>query len=335
MAIIRIQGLNKTFQVKKKQDGLLASMKSVIKPTYEEKIAVNDIDFTVEQGELLAFLGPNGAGKSSTIKMLTGILHPSSGSAEVLGYSPWRQRKKLSFHIGSVFGQKSQLWYHLPPSDTFELMSRIYEIRRSDYLERRDYLMKSFELEPYFHTPVRKLSLGERMRCEIAAALMHRPKVVFLDEPTIGLDTVVKLRIRELIREMNREEGTTIFLTSHDAGDVEQLCERAIVINHGKIILDDKVAKLKKELLTHKTIRLLLAEESPAFAINGANIVAKNGLQYTLSVDTALFPIESVLEQLIHQCRIHDVTIEDPPMEEIITHIYAQKNTSAGLEANE
>jgi ABC-2 type transport system ATP-binding protein len=328
MPTIRIESLNKTFQVKKKQAGLGASFKGLIKPVYEEKLAVNDINFTVEQGELLAFLGPNGAGKSTTIKMLTGILHPSSGSAEVLGYSPWNQRKKLSFHIGSVFGQKSQLWYHLPPSDTFELMSRIYEIRRSDYLERRDYLVRSFELEPYFQIPVRKMSLGERMRCEIAVALLHRPKVVFLDEPTIGLDVVVKLKIRELIREMNREEGTTIFLTSHDAGDVEQLCERAIVINHGKIILDDKVTKLKKDLLTHKKIRLLLAEEPPSFAIEGATLISRDGLQYTLSVDTSLVPIESVLEQLIHQCRIHDVTIEDPPMEEIITHIYDQKNSS-------
>ncbi|CAK4858131.1 unnamed protein product [Aphanomyces euteiches] len=166
------------------------------------------------------------------------------------------------------------------------------------------------------------------MRCEIAVALLHRPKVVFLDEPTIGLDVVVKLRIRELIREMNREEGTTIFLTSHDAGDVEQLCERAIVINHGKIILDDKVTKLKKELLTHKKIRLLLAEEPSSFTIEGATLLARDGLQYTLSVDTSLVAIESVLEQLIHQCRIHDVTIEDPPMEEIITHIYDQKISS-------
>lgn len=272
---------------------------------------------------MLAFLGPNGAGKSTTIKMLTGILHPSSGSAKVLGLSPWKERKQLSFSIGSVFGQKSQLWYHLPPADTFELMSRIYELRRSDYISRRDELVRRFELESYFNIPVRKMSLGERMRCEIAVSLLHRPKVIFLDEPTIGLDVVVKLKIRELIREMNREEGTTIFLTSHDAGDVEQLCDRAIVINHGQIILDDKVAHLKREILTHKTIRLLLAEEPADAAIDGARIVAKDGLQITLSVNTLQTSIESVLAQLIHHYRIHDVTIEDPPMEEIITYIYA------------
>lgn len=205
---IRVEGLSKSFAVKQKASGLLGSMQSLFKPRYTEKAAVHRIDLTVEQGETLAFLGPNGAGKSTTIKMLTGILHPSGGQAHVLGLCPWTQRSRLAYHIGSVFGQKSQLWYHLPPIDSFELMSRIYELKRSDYFSRRDDLVRRFELEPYLHTPVRKLSLGERMRCEIAAAMLHRPKIVFLDEPTIGLDVIVKHKIRELILEMNREEGT-------------------------------------------------------------------------------------------------------------------------------
>jgi ABC-2 type transport system ATP-binding protein len=211
MAAIVVQQLCKSFQLKRKREGLLGSLQSLWKPDYVRKKAVKPIDFNVEQGEMLAFLGPNGVGKSTTIKMLTGILHPTSGSAYVLGFCPWKQRKELAFRVGSVFGQKSQLWYHLPPSDTFELMSRIYELKRGDYSERRNDLVRRFELEPYMNTPVRKLSLGERMRCEIACALLHRPGLIFMDEPTIGLDVVIKQKIRELIRELNREEGTTLF----------------------------------------------------------------------------------------------------------------------------
>ncbi|SDE29320.1 ABC-2 type transport system ATP-binding protein [Paenibacillus sp. UNCCL117] len=333
MTAIRIERLNKTFEVKKKQPGLAGSLRSLWKPVYEQKQAVSGISFSVQQGEMLAFLGPNGAGKSTTIKMLTGILHPTSGQAEVLGCNPWKERNKLAYRIGSVFGQKSQLWYHLPPADTFELMRHMYELPRGDYLARKEELVRRFELEPYWNTPVRKLSLGERMRCEIAVSLLHRPRIVFLDEPTIGLDVVVKLNIRELIRDMNREEGMTVFLTSHDAGDVEQLCERAIVVNHGRMILDDKVASMKRELLTYKTIRLIMADEHGLAAVNipGAEVKAHEGVKVTLSVNTSRIPIEAVLARLVGQVRIRDVTIEDPPMEEVITHIYAQ----AGADASE
>lgn len=321
---IEIEGLSKTFLMKKKQPGLLGSLQSLIKPNYSPSLAVDHIDFSVEQGEMLAFLGPNGAGKSTTIKMLTGILHPTEGRAEVLGLCPWERREKLAFRIGSVFGQKSQLWYHLPPIDTFELMSRIYELNRHDYMERRDVLVERFDLGPYLHTPVRKLSLGERMRCEIAASLLHRPQVVFLDEPTIGLDVVVKQRIRELILEMNREEGTTVLLTSHDAGDIEKLCKRAIVINHGKIILDDTVARMKRDYLTLKTIRLILAEPCPFLDLQGVQVIESTELTLTLSADTASTSIETLLSRILQQCRIEDVTIEDPSMEDIITKIYAE-----------
>jgi len=331
MAAIQIERLNKTFEVKKKQPGLAGSLRSLWKPSYEQKQAVSGISFSVQQGEMLAFLGPNGAGKSTTIKMLTGILHPTSGHAEVLGCNPWKERSKLAYRIGSVFGQKSQLWYHLPPADTFELMRHMYELPRGDYLARKEELVRRFELEPYWNVPVRKLSLGERMRCEIAVSLLHRPRIVFLDEPTIGLDVVVKLSIRELIRDMNREEGMTVFLTSHDAGDVEQLCERAIVVNHGRMILDDKVASMKRELLTYKTIRLIMADEHglAAVSIPGAEVKAQEGVKVTLSVNTSRTSIEAVLARLVEQVRIQDVTIEDPPMEEIITHIYAQAGADA------
>lgn len=326
MNAIRVEGLTKSFAVKRKEHGLSGSIRSLFKPHYTEKIAVRGIDLTVEQGEMLAFLGPNGAGKSTTIKMLTGILHPSGGAAQVLGFCPWKERSRLAYHIGSVFGQKSQLWYHLPPIDSFELMSRIYELKRSDYYSRRDDLVKRFELEPYLHTPVRKLSLGERMRCEIAAAMLHRPKIIFLDEPTIGLDVIVKQKIRELILEMNREEGTTIFLTSHDAGDVEQLCKRAIVINHGEVILDDGVERMKRELLTMKTIQLQLLEPGASFSYPGVTVLHQEGLTLKLSVETTAISIEHVLAHIVSEYRVIDVTIEDPPMDQIISHIYARES---------
>ncbi|MBL0389294.1 ATP-binding cassette domain-containing protein [Tumebacillus sp. ITR2] len=322
MSSVRVQGLTKSFTVKHKQAGLGGSLRGLFRPQVEEKVAVQPLHFTIEQGEVLAFLGPNGAGKSTTIKMLTGILHPTAGSAEVLGFNPWSERQKLAFHVGSVFGQKSQLWYHLPPIDTFELMARIYEIPRGEFLKRRDELVERFELGPYLNTTVRKLSLGERMRCEIAAALLHRPQIVFLDEPTIGLDVVVKQKIRDLIREMNREEGTTLFLTSHDAGDVEQLCRRVIVINHGQVILDDSVSNMKREFLTHKTIHLKLAELPQPIQLPGVTVVKQKGTGMKLSVNTAQTSIETVLSFIVTNYRLEDVTIEDPSMEEIITHIY-------------
>ncbi|TDF97520.1 ABC transporter ATP-binding protein [Paenibacillus piri] len=335
MNAIRVEGLSKTFAVKQKASGLMGSVQSLLKPRFSEKAAVRRIDLTVEQGETLAFLGPNGAGKSTTIKMLTGILHPSGGAAEVLGLCPWKERRRLAYHIGSVFGQKSQLWYHLPPLDSFELMSRIYELKRADYFSRRDDLIRRFELEPYLHTPVRKLSLGERMRCEIAAAMLHRPKIVFLDEPTIGLDVIVKQKIRELIREMNSEEGTTVFLTSHDAGDIEQLCKRAVVINHGQVILDEGVERMKRELLTEKTIRLQLQEPGPPFRFPGVEVLRQEGGAMELSVETVTAGIEQVLAHIVSHYRVVDVTIEDPPMEQIITHIYAKDSAVRREEARQ
>lgn len=322
MYAIGVKGLTKRFEQKKKKQGLANSIRSLFKPEFTEKTAVYPIDFEVEEGEFLAFLGPNGAGKSTTIKMLTGILHPTAGDARVLGLCPWRDRKRLAYQIGSVFGQKSKLWYHLPPSDTFELMRRIYELEDDAYRSRRGELIERFDLKPYMDIPVRKLSLGERMRCEIAAALLHRPKIVFLDEPTIGLDVIVKQKIRELLREMNESENITIFLTSHDSGDIERLCRRAIVINHGQIILDDKVSDLKRLYLTHKTISLLLQEEPEPILLPGVQELSREGTRLKLSVDTQQTPIEAVLALLVSRYRLDDVTIEDPPMEEVITHIY-------------
>jgi len=245
MNIIEVKNLNKRFTVKQKEKGIKGSIKSIIKPKYKKIKAVNNISFTVEKGEMLAFIGPNGAGKSTTIKMLTGILYPTSGEIMVNGINPAKQRKKLAYKIGTVFGQKEQLWTHLTPYDNFKFFGAIYDIPNDEIEDRIEELSNTFELQEFINTPVRNLALGQRIRCEMVAALIHKPEILFLDEPTIGLDPVVKKNIRNLIKKMNKELGTTIFLTSHDVGDIEKLCKRVIIINKGKIIMDDTMQNLK------------------------------------------------------------------------------------------
>ena len=239
--------MNKRFTVKQKEKGIKVSIKSIIKPKYKKIKAVNNISFTVEKGEMLAFIGPNGAGKSTTIKMLTGILYPTSGEIMVNGINPAKQRKKLAYKIGTVFGQKEQLWTHLTPYDNFKFFGAIYDIPNDEIEDRIEELSNTFELQEFINTPVRNLSLGQRIRCEMVAALIHKPEILFLDEPTIGLDPVVKKNIRNLIKKMNKELGTTIFLTSHDVGDIEKLCKRVIIVNKGKIIMDDTMKNLKSD----------------------------------------------------------------------------------------
>src|SRR5579883_937143 len=349
MPIIEVEGLAKTFRTRQREAGLASSLRSFVAPKYREREAVKPTSFSLEQGEVLAFIGPNGAGKSTTIKMLTGILYPSAGKAHVLGMIPWQQRRKLAFHIASVYGQKSQLWYHLPPQDTFNLLARIYELDMEEYRKRRDFLVDVFDIAEYMQTPARKLSLGERMRCELAAALLHRPSVVFLDEPTIGLDVIAKQRIRDLIGHLNTQEGVTIFLTSHDAGDIEQVCRRAIVINHGEIILDAPVARLKRDYLKVKTVDLLLegnAEElvktdaesgqqrlsvqlpgsihEEITGSAGIRVLKARGHGLKLEIDTALSPLEPIIAAVMQHGHVVDMTISDPPMEEIIALMYRQ-----------
>lgn len=245
--VIEVKNLKKTFKVKQKESGFRGSVKSIIKPTYKTIKAVNNISFEIKEGEMLAFLGPNGAGKSTTIKMLTGILYPDSGEIKVLDIDPTKQRKKLAYKIGTVFGQKEQLWMHLTPLDNFKFFGAIYDLSIEE-TEARIYEIKNlFELNEFINTPVRNLSLGQRMLCEIAASIIHKPKILFLDEPTIGLDPVIKESIRKLIKRMNKEYKTTVFLTSHDISDIEKLCKRVIIVNHGKIVLDDTLTNLKKE----------------------------------------------------------------------------------------
>jgi ABC-2 type transport system ATP-binding protein len=254
MSAICVDNLQKTFRTKRKAAGFQGSFRALWKPEWQTVEAVRDLSFAMEEGELLGFIGPNGAGKSTTIKILTGILHPTSGQATVLGYEPWRERQKLAYHIGSVFGQRPQLWYHLPAIDTFYLFGKIYELDDKTIRQRIGLLTEAFEIQELLETPVRKLSLGQRMRCEVAASLLHNPRLILLDEPSIGLDVVAKQRIRDTIKRMNELENVGVLLTSHDAGDIEALCKRVIIINHGQIVYQDKVSALKRSYLTSKQV---------------------------------------------------------------------------------
>lgn len=329
MPAIEVTNLRKTFRTKRKAAGMSGSMRALVKPEYSSVEAVRGLTFQMEPGELLGFIGPNGAGKSTTIKMLTGILHPTSGAAQVLGYVPWKDRQKLAYHIGTVFGQRPQLWYHLPAIDTFTLFGKIFEMDDRDTRKRIDQLAEAFEIRDLLETPVRKLSLGQRMRCEVAASLLHRPKLILLDEPSIGLDVVAKQHIRDAIREMARLENVGVLLTSHDAGDLEALCRRVIIINHGQIVYEDKVSNLKRKFLTSKLVEVRYADEVPSnFSLEGVEILKVGHYGVKLRFDTRRTSVEKVLSHLTGAGSVVDITISDPPLEEVIAKIYQTQDTA-------
>src|SRR5688572_1236614 len=316
MPAIEVSNLQKTFQTKRKAAGMGGSLRALFKPEYSTVEAVRSLTFQMDPGELLGFIGPNGAGKSTTIKMLTGILHPTGGEAKVLGFTPWKERQKLAYHIGTVFGQRPQLWYHLPAIDTFTLFGKIYELDDRDTKTRIGQIAEAFEIQDLLETPVRKLSLGQRMRCEVAASLLHRPKL-------IGLDVVAKQHIRDAIREMARLENVGVLLTSHDAGDLEALCKRVIIVNHGQIVYEDKVSSLKRKFLTSKLVEVRYAEEVPkTFTVEGTEMIKIGQYGVKLRFDTRTTPVEKVLSHLTDAGSVVDITISDPPLEEVIAKIY-------------
>ncbi len=321
--------LTKNYRAKLKEPGLAGSIRAIRKPQYRDIVAVDGIDLEVERGEMLAFLGPNGAGKSTTIKMLTGILTPTSGTMTVAGLIPGKDQRQLAYRIGSVFGQKSMLYWHLPALDSFRLLGAIYDVEGSVLQKRLDALVELLEIGEHLKTPVRKLSLGERMRCEVAASLLHKPEILFLDEPTIGLDVVVKAKIREMIRRINREEGVTVFLTSHDIGDVEQLCRRAVVINHGRMILDSTVAEIKRSYLRRKVIRVQYVSDIDCTALDGFHVLQCKGNEAVLEVDAQDNSMHETMGRLMAVGEVADVTISGMPMEEIIAAIFQQGDAAS------
>ncbi len=319
--VIRLHNINKSFRTAVRGTGLRASVRSLVHRETRSIHAVRDLDLSVDRGEVLAFIGPNGAGKSTTIKLITGILFPDSGDITVLGLDPHRRRRELAYRIGTVFGQKSQLWFHLPPLDSFHLLGNVYDVPPATLRQRIEELVDVFEIGDLLDQPVRKLSLGERIRCEMAASLIHHPEILFLDEPTIGLDVVVKSRIRDLIRDMNRRHNVTIFLTSHDVGDIEKLCKRAVVINHGQVVWNDTVKRLKYSLLNRRIIDV--KTDGPLTIDQEGVRILKQG-EYTakLEVDLDRAPIEEVVPRLFRNAGIQDINISNIPTEEIISRIY-------------
>ena len=312
--MIEIKNVTKSFQKKNNQNKI------------ETFLADNNISFTAMEGEVLGILGPNGAGKSTTIKMLTGILYPDSGEMSVLDLDPRKSRKKLAYEIGTVFGQKEQLWMHLTPFDNFKFFAAIYDIEEKEAEEKINELTELFGLEKFINTPVRNLSLGQRIRCEIVASLIHEPKVLFLDEPTIGLDPVVKENIRTLIKKMNKELKTTIFLTSHDISDIEKLCKRVIIINNGEVVLNDSMTNLKYHYLNKKIIEAKVEKTVKFDDVQGINILKSSNGNLKLEIDTTISNIAKVIE-FIGLDNIKDINISNIPLETIISDIYRKENS--------
>lgn len=304
--IIEVKGLKKYYRIAKRGKGIGASLKYLFHSNVQIKKAVDDIRFSIRKGEIVGFIGPNGAGKSTTIKILSGILYPDAGEVTIRGYIPYRQRKQYVKHIGVVFGQKSQLNWDLPLVESFELMKFIYRIPQERYEKNLNLFTNLLEMEDFINQPVRQLSLGQRMRGDIVAALLHSPEIVFLDEPTIGLDVVAKEKIREFIRYINEKEHTTILFTTHDMQDIEKVCDRLIMIDKGKKIYDGSIAQIKNKYTNRKTIEILL----------------ENGDKETQTFDVSRTPMNTVMENLFAQKKIRDISICEPEIDGIIRDIY-------------
>ncbi len=330
MDAIKAENLSKVFRVKQKEKGMGGSLKAIFHPRTVPVQAVDGISFTVKEGEILAFIGPNGAGKSTTIKMLTGILYPDGGNVEVLGINPAKKRKQLAYQIGTVFGQKEQLWTHLTPYDNFRFFGAIFDLPDAEAEARIRELSDTFELGAFINTPVRSLSLGQRIRCEIVASLIHKPKVLFLDEPTIGLDPVVKENIRMLIKQMNKEFHTTVFLTSHDIGDIEKLCKRIVIVNSGQIVLDDSMEHLKYHYLNKKIVEVKLQEEAALPRLSGITVLKEKGSRVKLEIDTTIIKINDALRQIDAE-HVEDINISNIPLENIIMDIYKAEEAESAV----
>lgn len=305
-------------------------LKNLFSPETKEIVAVNDISFSVKHGERIAFIGPNGAGKSTTIKMLTGILFPTSGKVSILGFDPTKDRKKLAYQIGTVFGQRSQLLPNLPLTDSLEFFGVMYDMPEKEIKKRIAELVELFDLSTFITQPVRKLSLGQRMRAEVAASLIHKPKIILLDEPTIGLDVVAKKSLRDLLLKINKEENTTIFLTSHDVGDIESLCDRTIVINHGTVIRDLPTQDLAKTFVYEKYIDLVALSNFDIFPElpEGIKYSSKDKNKITVVVDINKITVQESLKKLLDLFEVEDIDVYNADLETVIRHIYERDSTS-------
>jgi viologen exporter family transport system ATP-binding protein len=325
--IVEVKDLTKEFRTFKRREGVRGAIQNLFVREHVTVHAVDHISFSIEPGEMVGYIGANGAGKSTTIKVLTGILVPTGGRVVANGYVPYRDRRRYTKHIGVVFGQRTQLWWDIAVVESFKLLKELYEVSEADYKTRLGLFSEILNLKDYLHTPVRKLSLGERMRCDLAASLLHNPPLLFLDEPTIGLDVVAKDRIREFLKEVNRLERTTVLLTTHDLSDIEELSRRILIIDRGKILFDGDLARMKKRLAKYTQVKFFLkdrAQESSVSEISSDGISCErvDELTYLMRFDREKHSSAEVIRDLVNRLEVRDIFIEEEPIEDIVKRIY-------------
>ena len=322
MNIISVKNLCKSYKVAKRNSGFLNAVRSFFKREYKIVEAVKDITFTIEKGEVVGYIGPNGAGKSTTIKMLSGILQPDSGSIKINGMNPSIDRKKYVKEIGVVFGQKSQLWWDIPAVDSFDLLRDIYEIPMDEYIKTRDELVELLKIGEIIKLPVRQLSLGERMKCELVASLLHNPKILFLDEPTIGLDAVSKVVVRDFIKKINKEKQVTIILTTHDMADIESLVKRIIIIGNGRKIYDGDINNIKKKYSSEKIVEIYYDNLKKVPKIDKGKIVSNENGVIKIKIDSKKVSVSDVVMEFANVCEIKDINVIAETIDNIIYKLY-------------
>jgi ABC-2 type transport system ATP-binding protein len=334
MALIHAQRLSKRFRVAKKGPGIAGALRHLVRPQFEDRVAVDAIDLAIDEGESVAYVGPNGAGKSTTIKMLTGILVPSAGEVRIRGLVPHRQRVQNARNIGVVFGQRTQLWWDIPVQESLRLLGDVYEVPRETFARTWRECCDLLDLGPLLARPARQLSLGQRMRCDLAASLLHAPPILYLDEPTIGLDVAVKERMRQFIRRLNVRDGVTLLLTSHDLGDIEDLCRRLVMIDKGRIVFDGPLETIKQRFGRERVIRLVLTEASPTASQTAADALAgtvplgpdairqPEPHRLTVQFDSAQATAAAVASRLLPVLPVHDFQVDEPSVESILRRLY-------------
>jgi ABC-2 type transport system ATP-binding protein len=323
--IISVHNLHKHFRIAIHRRGALGAFRNLFSRDHRLVRAVDGISFEISRGELVGYLGPNGAGKSTTLKMLTGLLVPTSGELLVNGCLPWRERQSFVGKIGAVFGQRTTLWWDLPVIESLDMLQHIYKIPRARYLTNLDEFRKLLELDAFLNTPVRSLSLGQRMRADLCAALLHNPPLLFLDEPTIGLDVVAKERIRQFIHHINQQRGTTIILTTHDLSDVEKLCERVLIIDKGKLLFDGKLDDLRQRFGGQRQLIVDYAEDYDSISVDGAQLATRDGNRATYTFDRTAISASRLISQISERYRIRDLEVREPDIEETVRRIYEEK----------
>jgi ABC-2 type transport system ATP-binding protein len=328
--LIHVSGLTRDYDLIRKREGVAGGLVDLVRPRHEVLRAVDDVSFDIAAGEMVGYIGANGAGKSTTLKMLTGILTPTAGVVTVGGLVPWRQRLQYTRHIGAVFGQRTQLWWDLAVVESFRLLQKIYEVDEATYVRQMAVFHELLSIGDYLHQPVRKLSLGQRMRCDLAAALLHRPRVLFLDEPTIGLDVVAKENVRQFLREIRDRDAVTVILTTHDLGDIEQLCRRVIIIDKGKVHFDGELDDLRIRVgrKVRMTIELREPVTSGELAVTTADLpvrwVENNGLRHDAEFNRSEVPAAEVIKRLVNAFHVQELHLAEQPIEEVVRDIYRQ-----------